>query len=329
MKKWILVSLWGMIISAVLASCGGDTAPAAGEPALGGDSSMGTGSVSAVVDRTPASGAVLSTNYQDALPIETQLAFGTMQLEETDLAVTMEQAGELLPYWRVLQTLSQSDSAAEAEIDAVNKQIQNGMTDEQIAAIAAMTLTEAKLQTMLEEGVIGFGRGFGQGAASGETGGGFRGGGLVGGQLGGGPGGGPGGLGGDPAAFETRQAELEASGESPISVLIGRASAGMVVRLLETKTGEAPTGGFGGFGAALTAASELSGLSEEELGAAMAEGQTLGEVLEANGISVAEAKTELMDALADVSLPEDQALESWIDGLLSGTLGAGRPTREQ
>ena len=320
MKKWIFVLMIVMVFSAVLAACGGETAPAAVEAGGGSVSQPDEMNPTAVIAAVTSSGAAITTDYAGALPAEMQLAFGTLQLEDTNLAVTAEQAQALLPYWRVLQSLTQTGNVADAEINAVVKQIQDGMDGEQIASIAAMALTEEKLQTMMEEGSINFGRGSGQNGEGG-TGGGMRPGGGPGGGLPGGRpgGGGPGGLGGNQADFATRQAEIEASGEDPTTAFMERASSNMVIRLLETKTGEAPERGFGGFGTAYAVVSELSGLSEEELGAAMREGQTLGEIAEENGVSLAEAREAMKAALVDVQLPEDQDLDSWIDGILSGS----------
>ena len=329
MKKLIVTLITILVFAAVLTACGGEAAPAAVE-ATGGSASLAEAtSPTAVIAAAANSNAALSTEYPGALPVQSQLAFGTMQLENTNLAVSVEQAEELLPYWRVLQSLTQSGTAADAEIKAVAKQIQDSMDGEQIAAIAAMELSEEKLQTMIEEGVINFGFGRGLGGNEGGSAGGVRpGGGPGGGMLGGGGpgGGGPGGFGGDPGAFATRQAEIEASGEDPLAALIERSSSNMVIRLLETKTGAAPQRGIG---PALTAAAELSGLSQEALGQAVAEGQTLGEILEANGVSLDDARAAMIEAMADVQLPEGQDLESWIDGLLAGTSGAGQPAGDQ
>lgn len=320
MKKWIMLLISALVFSAVLMACGGEAAPAGVEAGSGSATLSEEMNPTAVIAAVTGNGSELSTEYRDALPVEAQLAFGTMQLEDTNLAVTAEQAQAILPYWRVLQSLTQTGNTADAEINAVIKQIQDGMTGEQIASIAAMELTEEKLQTMLEEGTIAFGRGFGQEAGGGSSGGGLRGGGLPG---GGGPGGGgPGGFGGNQGDFATRQAELEASGENPMTAFIERSSSGMVIRLLETKTGEASAGGFGGVGAAYAAVGDLTGLSEAELGEALAGGQTLGEIVEAQGVPVAEAREAMIEAMADVQLREGQDLESWIDGLLSGEFGA-------
>lgn len=317
MKRWMLILIVILVFTAVLTACGGT---GSGESALSADGVNPTAVIAAVVSND----AALSTDFSGALPLEAQLAFGTMQLEDTSLAVTTEQAQVLLPYWRVLQSLTANGNAADAEISAVVKQIENGMSGEQIAAISAMALSEEKLQTMIEEGAIAFGRGAGEEGQEGQGGGGIRpGGGIPGAGPGGGRGPG-GGLGGDPGALETRQAELAESGESPLGAFIDRASSGMIIRLLETKTGEAPARGFGGIGAALAAVGELTGLSSEELNEAMAEGQTLGDIVEANGVSLDEARGAIVEAMADVQLPEDQDIESWVDGMLSGTFGGQR-----
>src|SRR6266487_413301 len=75
------------------------------------------------------------------LPIETQLAIGTLKLEGTEKDVTAEQAQELIILWKVYGELSQSDTAAQAEVDGLIAQIQENMTSEQMQAIAAMQLT--------------------------------------------------------------------------------------------------------------------------------------------------------------------------------------------
>ena len=60
----------------------------------------------------------------------------------------------------------------------------------------------------------------------------------------------------------------------------------------------------------------------------MAEGQTLSEIVVANGVSIDEARETIKEAMADVQLSPDQAqtgsdLDSWIDNLLSGSFGGG------
>ena len=48
----------------------------------------------------------LTADYNQALPVQSQLAVGTLQLEETDLAVDEALAAEILPLWRALQSFA-------------------------------------------------------------------------------------------------------------------------------------------------------------------------------------------------------------------------------
>jgi hypothetical protein len=76
---------------------------------------------------------------------QSMLLVGTLKLEGTDLAVTPEQAVELLPLWKAVKTLGSSDTVAQEEIDALYAQIKETMTVEQMAAIDAMTFTREDL----------------------------------------------------------------------------------------------------------------------------------------------------------------------------------------
>ena len=87
----------------------------------------------------------LNTNYDKALPVETQLVLGTLKLEGTPQAVDPAMAAQLIPLYTLLQQLTGSGSAAQAEIDAVLEQIQSTMTADQIHAIAAMKLTQSAM----------------------------------------------------------------------------------------------------------------------------------------------------------------------------------------
>ena len=84
--------------------------------------------------------AIGSTNTD--LPIATQLAVGTLKLAGTDQAVTSDQAKELVVYWEAYRDLSQSQTAAQAEIDGLVAQIQETMTTDQIQAIAEMNISQ-------------------------------------------------------------------------------------------------------------------------------------------------------------------------------------------
>jgi len=114
------------------------------------------------------SGKAATTTEVIALPQSIQLSLGTLSLEETPQAVTAEQAQELLPLWQMLRTLQQSDTAAQAETEAVLQQIQAAMTPEQLAAIKEMDLTPANMRAMAQELVLGMGGGESEGSNSGQ-----------------------------------------------------------------------------------------------------------------------------------------------------------------
>ena len=93
---------------------------------------------------------------------EVELIIGTVRLEETDIAISASQASELLPLWKALRSLSNSETAAVAEVEAIINQILDAMTKDQMIAIKKMALTMQDLNALAEtlgiEGV-GFGRG--------------------------------------------------------------------------------------------------------------------------------------------------------------------------
>jgi hypothetical protein len=88
--------------------------------------------------------------------VSTQLVLGTIRLEETENAVTPEQAAALLPLWQALR----GGVTAPAEVNAVLKQIEGTMAQEQLAAIAAMQLTRQDLQAWMQQQGPGVGGGF-------------------------------------------------------------------------------------------------------------------------------------------------------------------------
>ncbi len=93
----------------------------------------------------------LSVSYSGALPVESQLLAGSLLLEETDQAISAAQAPELLLLWKAFRSLSNSDTAAQAEIDAVITQIEESLSPEQLKAIAAMQLTSDDLAAVLQQ----------------------------------------------------------------------------------------------------------------------------------------------------------------------------------
>jgi hypothetical protein len=115
----------------------------------------------------------LRTDYENALDVTSQLALGTLRLEDTADAATAEQASKALPLWETLQGTTIS---ADAERLALAKQIEGTLSDTQVAAIVAMQLTQTDEQTWLQEqgpamANRGQGTGAGQGTNTGRSGG--------------------------------------------------------------------------------------------------------------------------------------------------------------
>jgi len=99
-----------------------------------------------------------------------------------------------------------------------------------------------------------------------------------------------------------------------------------VVRLLEGKTGEAPTGDFargGIFDDAITAVAETTNLSEEDIQFALNDGKTFADIIEENGGDLEAVKTTLAAAVAESEFLQDQNPDEFITNFLEG----GSPAR--
>lgn len=322
MKKTILLFLMLMLI---LAACGGDGAAA---------------TAVSTTTTTSTDSPRLTADYNDALPVQSQLAVGTLQLEETDLAVDEAAAAELLPLWRALQSLSNSDTTAEMELTAVLNQIQNTMQPEQVKAITDMRLTEESLTALIETGELTLGRGgfgnedggssgegpFAEGMPGGGPGGMPLGGGMADGGTGGGPGGGMGaGMGAGQGQADlseddlaTRQAARE-SGD--FSGFQNQALTMVVIRLLEEKTGVESEMPADPFAAMWNVLAEATGLTTEEIQTQMADGMTPAELIEANGGDVEAVKADLITSLQDSPMAQRQDLEEFVTNMLTSTGG--------
>ncbi|MCL4263828.1 MAG: hypothetical protein KJ069_11455 [Anaerolineae bacterium] len=318
-----------LVLMLALAACGGQSAALEN-----GDDTAVNQTVAQVESDTAVT--TLTAGYEDALSVVGQLAIGTVQLEESDLAVDETLAAELLPLWQAYQALGQSDTTAEAELQAVVNQIERTMTPAQIAAIAELQLTNEGVTTMMQNGELGFGPG-GQGGlgAAGEAGdtavggggfagrppdgglpgGGFPGGGPGGGVPGGFPGGGPGGAELSEEDIATRQAEFAQNGGGGFQE---RMFSGVVVRLLEDKLGIVSEMEVqrGVMEAALTAVAEAANLTVDELQAQLTEGQTMAAIVEANGGDVAALQTQLVEIFGDLpdaaELDLAQSVDEWL-----------------
>jgi hypothetical protein len=302
----------------VLVACGADSEPSA-------ETDTGTQPESQVVEQVETSSSddiKLSDDFTDALTIEGQLALGTLELEDTDQAVSEEQATELLTLWQAYQSLHNSDIAASAEVEAVLNQIQDTMTADQITAISEMKLTADSMTTLIEEGGLAIGRGgFGNRGGDDGEGGGFLGGAFSGGipgqRPGGGgfPGGGPGGGGFGNFSEEdiaTRQAQFQ---EGDFGGFGERMLTGAVIGLLQNKTGEIPEP-EGIFATIYSVIGEEIGLSVEELQSQAADGLTLIEIIEINGGDIDVIQSKLNDELLGSEQFQGRDMDAFINNLL-------------
>jgi len=81
--------------------------------------------------------------------LEDRLAPGILRLEGTNLAVTAQQAQQLLPLWQQVQTLTASGTAQASDYTAVYQQIESALTTDQVNAIQAMTFNQSDIQTLI------------------------------------------------------------------------------------------------------------------------------------------------------------------------------------
>ena len=140
-----------------------------------------------------------TTNGNGELPEITKLVIGTLNLKDTENAITPEQAKELLPLWQVYLSLLSSDTAAQEEIDAIVEQIGETMTSGQTQAIEAMQLSQEDMFTVMQENGLGMGGGNRPQTSSGSSNSGSNSGGFAPPDGGGMPGGAPPDGGGMPA----------------------------------------------------------------------------------------------------------------------------------
>ncbi len=209
----------------------------------------------AVQAAAPATSGSLNEGYTDALPIASQLILGSLKLDDGDQAITKDEAATLLPLWQAYQNLSDSDSAAPAELTALVNQIQKNMQPGQVETIAAMQLTADDVGEVLQAQGQGLFGGAGDRGSTNAASGGFQppaggGGGFIPGE---GPGGGGSGrgAGGDfqqmsPSERETAVAGRAAQGGGRGGDFMARGLVNALITSLKLKDGGANRGAVAG-----------------------------------------------------------------------------------
>lgn len=241
MDKWIKIGLLVIVLLA-LTACGAEEAAgtngAESEAASAPEAADSTGSQEQ--DREQ-----LRTDFgESALPPESQLMLGTLLLEDTEFAVGKDLAADLVPYWKVYQTLQNSDTTAPEELAAIIAQIQELMTADQVNTIAGLELTQEDLMAYVSEaglleGMRPEGTFTGDGTQTNRPEGMPEGMGPGGGQ-GGGPGAGAEGFDADPslmATMEARRAEMGNTG-NPGGNRMALVLLDAVIEMLEARAGE-------------------------------------------------------------------------------------------
>jgi len=108
-------------------------------------------SASTTTEPTSVAGAYLNTEYDDAANLRSQLAFGIIKLANTAVPVNQEQAQQLIPLWQGIIALSGDSTTASEELIAIQDQITQTLTVEQLNAIAEMKITNADLDAFYAE----------------------------------------------------------------------------------------------------------------------------------------------------------------------------------
>lgn len=167
-KKSYLLVLTVIISSLVLTACAGG-APGGAAPGAGGPGG----------------------SEKSKTTTEVKTAMGIIALEDTDQAVTVDQAKVLLPLYKAVKALGASATTAPAELEALYSQIRENLDSSQIQTIDNLDVSSQTIQAVLTKyGAISDGLAS-EGSRSttrSSSNGGFGG--------PGGPGGGPGGPGG-------------------------------------------------------------------------------------------------------------------------------------
>jgi hypothetical protein len=145
MKKITILLL--LVVSLALAACGSSstTDQSTSGTTTGASSGTATGTDTAAT--------------QPGMSTALELIVGTFKLEGTENAVTADEAKTLIPLWQAYASLSQSDTTAQAELDALIQQIKDTMGTKQTDAIAALKLTQQDAFAFMQENGITMGGG--------------------------------------------------------------------------------------------------------------------------------------------------------------------------
>jgi hypothetical protein len=145
-KYWFLT---GLLASALLLSACGNAG-----------TSPNVQSGSTAQSNSAADPSAQGSNGQLDMPVSLKLALGTLNLDGSDQEVSADEATALLPLWKAVRSLGDSDTVAVEEMNALYDQIHETMTPEQVAAIDQMQLTRESMGEIAQKlGIELFGNG--------------------------------------------------------------------------------------------------------------------------------------------------------------------------
>jgi len=111
-------------------------------------SACGGSSASDETTSTEASGTPMpGTGISDSM----HLLLGILSLADSDAPLSAEQATAMLPLWKAVRSLGESDTAAQAEIEALYTQIRATLSQEQLELIDGMQFTMESMNSLAAE----------------------------------------------------------------------------------------------------------------------------------------------------------------------------------
>jgi len=118
MKRFTFLPLLFVLSLVLLSACSGSNATAAAE-----------------VTDTNSTSTTQTTDQRGTNEVS-ELIFGTMLLDDTEDAITPEQAKTMLALWQLYQTMASEDTTASEELDAIINQIKGIFTETQMNEMA-------------------------------------------------------------------------------------------------------------------------------------------------------------------------------------------------
>jgi len=150
-KKTILITLI-LVLAGVLVAC---TALSGQGEASSGAPSGAPGNIPAGAGRPGgAPGQTTSdsgTAQAETMPFDSIAGIGIIKLEGTESAIDSETAVNLLPLFKALKALSTNSNTSVAEMTALNNQIKNSLTADQLTAIENLKITSADVAKLMKE----------------------------------------------------------------------------------------------------------------------------------------------------------------------------------